>query len=51
MLVVTVVDQACNGQNALAAHLPPDWHAINTEILGKDAHRLRLQILIASGTI
>ena len=37
---------------ALAVHLPPDLaHTVNAEILGKDAHDLGLQILIAPGTI
>ena len=36
----------------LTVHLPPNLpHAVHAEILGKDAHNLGLEILIASGTI
>jgi hypothetical protein len=46
------LDGASGHGEALAVHLPPDLaHAVNAEILGKDAHDLRLQILITPGTI
>ncbi len=44
-------DGASGDRKALAVHLPPDLaYPIDAEVLGKDAHHLRLQILIAPGT-
>lgn len=37
---------------AFTVHLPPELpHPVNTEVLGKDAHDLGLQILMTPGTI
>jgi hypothetical protein len=45
-------DGAASDSEALAVHLPPDLaHAVHAEILGKDAHDLGFQIMIAPGAI